>query len=154
MVEDVLKKRRDRSGGKQRRSAAAEVDRFERFERPDLLQLRRDARDEIIRRDLLANGDGEIAVGAAPCAEGNVNIQMLKRQMSNVQYRMTNVEMINSPFLHSTLDIGHSSFVFECKDHPRLLIDEAAQLELRQGCQHLADVLPRSRDERVDVHRL
>jgi hypothetical protein len=57
MVEDVLKKRSDRSGGKQRRSAAAEVRRFERLEGADLLQLGRDARDEVIRRDLLANGD-------------------------------------------------------------------------------------------------
>jgi len=57
MAEDVLNKRSDRFGGKQRRSPATEVYGFERLERSDLLQLRRDACDEIIRRDLLANGD-------------------------------------------------------------------------------------------------
>ena len=81
MVEDVLKKRSDRLGGKQRRSTAAEVHRFERFEWSDLLQLRPNARDEIIRRDLLANGDREIAVGAAPRTKRDVNVQMMKRQM-------------------------------------------------------------------------
>ena len=89
-------------------------------------------------RDPLADRDGEVAVGAAPVAEGDVEINMHRVKLMN--------DFRNPQFALRTSG--------EPKHHPRPLLHHSPHFQFCQRRQHGTRVLRGGGYEHVDVLRL